>query len=184
MEGLKNIRTWLLQQSSTFSGSRNITRKTKPGYRVLFEGDGTTDKIETAESTLSAQEGSKLDSDVEMSLKLKKTPKLIDQIRRLSRNRDLVLVAFKLLVNAGDEEKQRAVKKLFEGSRADIVVRNEISEVQQIQHIAQIFDTTKMLREVKDKNELASALEMIVGQQVAQRKKAADVDIQSQEQLK
>ncbi len=146
--------------------------------------DFTIDKIETAENTMNAQEGSKLDSDVEMSLRLKKTPKLIDQIRRLSRNRDLVLVAFKLLVNAEAEEKERAVKKLFAESGADIVVRNEISEVHQSKHLAQIYDKTKMLKEVKDKNELASTLETIVVQQVALRKKAADVDIQSQEHLK
>lgn len=49
MEDLKDIRTWLLQKSPTFSGSRNITSRTKPGYRVLFDGDATADKIETAE---------------------------------------------------------------------------------------------------------------------------------------
>ncbi len=145
--------------------------------------DFTIDKIESGAQTMDAQEGSKLDSDVEMSLKLKRTPKLIDQIRRLSRNRDLVLVAFKLLVNAGAEEKEKAVKKLFEGSKADLVVQNQISEVGFYQHIAQIFDSTKMLKEVKDKSELSVAIETLVGKHVALRKKV-DIEFQSQEQTK
>ena len=149
--------------------------------------DFTIDKIQTGSDSVDAQHGAKLDSDVEMSLKLKRTPKLIDQIRRLSRNRDLVLVAFKLLVNAGLEEKEKAVKKLFEGSKADIVVQNETSEVKADKHIAQIFDSTKLLKEVKDKGELSAALESLVGIQVALRRKAFDQpegQTQTQEQVK
>ncbi len=136
--------------------------------------DFTIDKIETESSTMSAQEGSKLDSDIEMSLRLKKTPKLIDQIRRLSRNRDLVLVAFKLLVNPTQQEGEKAVKKLFEGSRADLIVQNEISAVKASQHLAQIYDSSRMITEVKNKNELSSALENLVGAQVALRKKTVE----------
>lgn len=145
--------------------------------------DFTIDKIQSGDDTLDAQEGTKLASDVEMSLTLKRTPKLIDQIRRLSRNRNLILVAFKLLVNATPEEKEKAIKKLFEGSKADLVVENEISEVGAIQHIAQIFDATKMLKQVNDKNELSVAIENLVGQHVALHKKA-EGELQSQEQAK
>jgi SpoVK/Ycf46/Vps4 family AAA+-type ATPase len=49
MEDLKDIRTWLLQESATFAGSRSIKPTAKPGYRVLFDGDATSDKIETVE---------------------------------------------------------------------------------------------------------------------------------------
>ncbi len=145
--------------------------------------DFTIDKIESNGGSVSAQAAYKLDSNTEMTLKLKKTPKLIDQIKRLSQNRNLVLVAFKLLLNSEEQEKQKAVERLFEGSKADLVVRNELTEIQEGKHRAQIFDTTKMLKEVKNKDELSAALESLVRERVELRKNI-EAEFQSQENSK
>jgi phosphopantothenoylcysteine decarboxylase/phosphopantothenate--cysteine ligase len=143
--------------------------------------DFTIDKIESLEGSQEAQTNSKMDSDIEITLRLKKTPKLIDQIKRFSTNRDLVLIAFKLLVNASEDDTQSAVDKLFVSSKADVVVSNQLSDVHEIKHKAQIFDSTKLLKAVKDKSELAVELESYISQQVFLRRKIKN---EFQEQMK
>ncbi len=143
--------------------------------------DFTIDKIESPGSVQEAQTSSKMDSEIDITLRLKKTPKLIDQIKRFSTNRELVLVAFKLLVNASEDEMLGAVEKLFRSSKADLVVSNQLSDVHEIKHKAQIFDSSKLLKAVMDKSELAVELEKYVTQQSSLRRKIRN---EFEEQLK
>ena len=133
--------------------------------------DFTVDRIETPEGARPAQLNSKMDSDLEITLRLKKTPKLVDQIKKFSRNRELVLVAFKLLVQANESDANTAVAKLLASSKADLVVSNQLSDIQESKHKAQIFDQTKLLSVVQNKNELSIELEKLIVQQVRQNKK-------------
>ena len=72
---------------------------------------------------------SKLDSESAPILRLRKNPKLVDSLRARSRNRAIAVVAFKLTHGATRSEKATAVAALFEHSRADLVVHNDLAEL-------------------------------------------------------
>jgi phosphopantothenoylcysteine decarboxylase/phosphopantothenate--cysteine ligase len=88
----------------------------------------------------------KLESDGDLVLKLKPNPKLIDELRALSKNKRAQIVAFKLTSSASVPEREAAVRKLIEHAHPDFVVLNDASEVGASAHTARIF--TPEMREV------------------------------------
>ena len=71
--------------------------------------------------------GAKLDSGTAPVLRLKKNPKLIDQLRARSRNPAIQVVAFKLTHGATEFTTAAAVADLFQRSGADLVVHNDLA---------------------------------------------------------
>ncbi len=90
--------------------------------------------IEAGGEKYSPSQERKLTSDSsEMILHLKRNPKLINEIRNYAQNSNLKLIAFKLTSHASAIEREAAVQKLAEGSQADIIVHNDLSEIDTIQ---------------------------------------------------
>lgn len=72
----------------------------------------------------------KVSSDVEdMSIHLKRNPKIVDNLKIYSMNKRIQIIAFKLTSHATEAEKQEAVSKLFEHSHADLVVQNDLTDI-------------------------------------------------------
>lgn len=72
----------------------------------------------------------KLSSDPEeLVIRLKKNPKLVNNIKSTSLNKAVKLVAFKMTSTPDLEKREASVKKLFAESAADIVVQNDVSEI-------------------------------------------------------
>lgn len=66
----------------------------------------------------------KLDSKEKLEVRLKPTPKIIDIVKKLSNKTKLI--AFK--AEFGEKEIKKKVRELFEKSRADLVVVNDVSK--------------------------------------------------------
>lgn len=80
---------------------------------------------------------SKLSSDTKLSIELRPTPKLIQQVKKL--HPQIYLIGFKL-TNTEDLQAQRqAVHKLFTDSKADLVVFNDLRDKGNGQHLYQIL---------------------------------------------
>jgi phosphopantothenoylcysteine decarboxylase/phosphopantothenate--cysteine ligase len=71
----------------------------------------------------------KIHSSDKLTVHFKNNPKLVDQIKNQSRNKNVKLVAFKLTSKASGDECLAAVTKLKEHSHADYVVHNDTAEI-------------------------------------------------------
>jgi phosphopantothenoylcysteine decarboxylase/phosphopantothenate--cysteine ligase len=72
---------------------------------------------------------SKIHSSDKLSVHFKNNPKLVDEIKSFSRNKELQLVAFKLTSEASATERDLAVEKLQAHAHADLVVHNDTNEI-------------------------------------------------------
>lgn len=105
---------------------------------------------------------SKISGGTELTVKMKKNPKLVDSIKSWCK-KNSTLVAFKLTSNANDLERKIAVEKIFSANKdkslcPDFVVSNDLSEITEQSHPCKIFSnkmqvvfTTKDLTELSDK---------------------------------
>jgi len=71
----------------------------------------------------------KIGSSDKLTIHFKNNPKIVDEIKTLSSNKDTKLIAFKLTSNASSAERDAAVEKLSLQSHADYVVHNDQSEI-------------------------------------------------------
>jgi phosphopantothenoylcysteine decarboxylase/phosphopantothenate--cysteine ligase len=71
----------------------------------------------------------KINSTDKLAIQFKNNPKIVDEIKSMSRNKDLKLVAFKLTSKASEAEREAAVQKLQAHSKADLVVQNDTVEI-------------------------------------------------------
>lgn len=108
----------------------------------------------------------KMSSDKSIiTLKLKRNPKLIDQLKKWSRNKKMKVIGFKMTaVNSSEvattttvnrkvnertaqqktivqknTQQRKAVEKLFQHSKADLVIQNDVSEISSQKHIFHLF---------------------------------------------
>lgn len=87
--------------------------------------DFAVEAIETAGRVWRPGEGKLASGDAPV-LRLKRNPKLLDQLRTWSRRPGVCVVAFKLTNGAGPEEVGAAVDGVFAGGVADFVVHNDL----------------------------------------------------------
>ena len=88
----------------------------------------------------------KVPSGLELTVNMKKNPKLVDSIKSWSKESGKipVLVAFKLTSKATPEERKAAVEKVFSSNQnsllaPDYVVSNDLSEITKDEHPCRIF---------------------------------------------
>ncbi len=100
-----------------------------------------------------------------MTLKLKRNPKLIDQLKKWSRNKKMKVIGFKMtafknstvskVVDINGEvnsktahqktilqknsQQRKAVEKLFQHSKADLVIQNDVGEISSLKHTFHLF---------------------------------------------
>ena len=105
-------------------------------------------------------------SGSEVSIKLKKNPKLIDFIKDWT-NKQSFVCAFKLTSNASFDERKSAVEKVFlsnkdDSFRPDIVISNDLSEINGFVHPCVIFGKNlQILGKTENLSELAQKIEEI-----------------------
>jgi phosphopantothenoylcysteine decarboxylase/phosphopantothenate--cysteine ligase len=71
----------------------------------------------------------KLPTAEHLSLHFKNNPKIVDEIKTLSRNSKTQVIAFKLTSGATADERDQAVQKLQHHSAAEIVIQNDTTEI-------------------------------------------------------
>lgn len=87
----------------------------------------------------------KINSDAnEITLRLKKNPKLIEQMKKLSPQS--TLIAFKLTSKADESTIEKKVVNLFENSKCDYVVQNDWSNIAANQHTFRFYERTPALK--------------------------------------
>jgi phosphopantothenoylcysteine decarboxylase/phosphopantothenate--cysteine ligase len=89
--------------------------------------DFSIDKIEVAGESL--EQGQKISSEADVTLKLRRNPKLITEIRKWSKNPRVKLIGFKMTANEDRTQCLKAVEKVFQKSNPDLVVHNDMSEM-------------------------------------------------------
>ncbi len=123
--------------------------------------DYTIDKIETEHSSFDKNKNSKISSGLNsLTLKLKPTEKLLNQIKRKSLNKEVGLVAFKFVGQIDSQESFIQVEKLFHSSQADLVVLNSLSDrnTDNTQRNFFLFDKEKMIKKDDSPENLAVTL--------------------------
>lgn len=91
-----------------------------------------------------ANEGKINSESEEITLKLKRNPKLIELVKKL--NPDIKLIGFKLTSTNDDELIHCKIAKLFEQAHCDIVVHNDWSTIKSGQHTFNLFHKMKKLK--------------------------------------
>ncbi|MFN7905961.1 MAG: bifunctional phosphopantothenoylcysteine decarboxylase/phosphopantothenate synthase [Pseudobdellovibrionaceae bacterium] len=71
----------------------------------------------------------KIDSTQDMTLKLKRNPKLIQSVKKWSRNKNVKLIGFKLTANLADKQIDEKVNGQFQKAHVDLVIQNDISQI-------------------------------------------------------
>ncbi len=98
--------------------------------------------IETKGKTLELPLTEKLDSSADsVTVTFTKNIKLVNHVKEWSINKDVKLIAFKLLDYGDDEKKGKEIKKIFDNSKADTVVFNALTNRKNnIQEAFEIID--------------------------------------------
>ncbi len=137
---VKTKSTYSLQRFDSFLNLSELlqTQLIENNFDLVIHAAAVGDfSVEKAEGKMSSQE--------DLTLKLKRNPKLVNQVKKWSQNKDLKLVAFKLTSNATEQQVSEKVGKILEEAHADLVVQNDIlSTRDRNNHRFQIFNRNKI----------------------------------------
>lgn len=106
---------------------------------------------------------SKIPAGTELTVKMKKNPKLVDSIKSWC-GKAAAVIAFKLTSNATEAERKIAVNKIFSANQdiclvPDFVVSNDLSEITQDAHPCVIYSNKmEAVATVKNLSELAEKI--------------------------
>lgn len=107
----------------------------------------------------------KIGSGHEVVIRLTPNPKLIDDLKRWSRNRVIRVIGFKL-TNEPDESRRRSrVRALMDRGTVDFVVHNDLQEITSNHHPAEIWGPNGPMVSTATKDELAAALWILLSNQ-------------------
>lgn len=108
------------------------------------------------------KEVSKLHSENDLTVVFKPAPKIADSLHEWAKkggNPNAKIICFKLTNNADQNEKNRAVTKLFSHSNSDYIVANDLSEITKDLHPFKIIDSKGQIFASGQNNEsMANAL--------------------------
>lgn len=127
--------------------------------------DYTIDKINSNNSTLNKSINSKINSGIDnLTINLKPTPKIVDKLKSLSVNKNVILFAFKFSASDNFEESKNQVKKLFDHSSADYIILNNLQDrdKKDSQINFMVFNKNELVTNVADATQLAKTIEQLI----------------------
>ena len=105
----------------------------------------------------------KISSQSDLKLKLKRNPKIIDQLRSYSMNKDIQVIGFKLTAHASEEQAAEKIESLIKTSASDYVVHNDLFQITNSAHPASILNKAgDLVARTETKKELAEKLEQLI----------------------
>jgi phosphopantothenoylcysteine decarboxylase/phosphopantothenate--cysteine ligase len=125
-------------EQSTFSTFYSLQKNlkfllTNHEYDMVIHAAAVSDfsvgSVEINGKTFETSDFPKIHSTDKLSINFKNNPKIVDEIKSLSRNKDMKLVAFKLTSKASEAEREAAVHRLQAHSKADLVIQNDTTEI-------------------------------------------------------
>lgn len=102
--------------------------------------------------------GGKIGSGRKVSIHLEPNPKLLDHLRSWSRNASIQIIAFKLTHEPDSGERSKKVRALLDRGTSDLVVHNDLAEITDDRHPAEIWTRKGPIVRATTKTELAEAL--------------------------
>jgi phosphopantothenoylcysteine decarboxylase/phosphopantothenate--cysteine ligase len=122
--------------------------------------DYSVSEIKTENKTYTLPLTKKMNSSAEkVELHLKKNFKIIDRIKKYSKNKNLILIGFKLVRGNDKIEKENAVKNLFNSSKADFVILNDFEDRNNsVQSNFTVFNKKAELEKVDSAKELSKVI--------------------------
>lgn len=100
----------------------------------------------------------KIDSGREVVIHLSPNPKLIDKLKKWSRNEAVRVVGFKLTNDPDSDVRRARVRALLDRGAIDFAVHNDLAELTAERHPAEIWSRQGPLTRTTTKEELAEAL--------------------------
>lgn len=117
----------------------------------------TTRNVEEAFLNIETIQSNKISSNENnLVIVLKKTPKIISMIKKLSP--ETYLIGFKLLDGVSKKELVESAKKLRDKNNCDLVVANDLSTIRKGNHVAYIIDKNNVIEKAISKEEIAKKL--------------------------
>lgn len=129
------------------------------------EFDGIIHAAAVSDFSLADPVSGKISSQEDLTLHLKRNPKLVNEIKKISKNPQIKLVAFKMTANSSLKSQQDAVDKLFKQSAADLVVHNDTQEIIASSHPYHLYHSSKNIDSsvlCQNKMELAQHLSLFL----------------------
>lgn len=136
-------------------GLLNNTLK-KQKFDILIHAAAVSDF--SMEPSRLMTKSSKMASGKPVTLKLVPNPKLVNKVKRISKNKSLRLVAFKLTRNLKENAVLKKVQLLAKDSNCDLVLQNELSEITESKHRFNVYKNGKKIKTLNTKNEMAGFL--------------------------
>lgn len=100
----------------------------------------------------------KIGSGREVVIRLVSNPKLIDDLKNWSRNEAIQVVGFKLSNTADPADRISKIRALLDRGTTDLVVHNDLGEIDDESHPAEIWNADGPIVRTETKAELAVAL--------------------------
>lgn len=123
--------------------------------------DFSIDRLEDEEGNILDGEG-KISSDKGLVIKMKKNPKLLDQLQ--DQISHAIIVGFKLTNSPLKDPRTKAIEKILSRNCVDFLVHNDLSEIKGEKHLSQIYcGDGKMVANCDTKLQMAQALYKLLG---------------------
>jgi phosphopantothenoylcysteine synthetase/decarboxylase len=120
--------------------------------------DYSVASLEVDGKEITPEADGKLGSGREVVIRLVPNPKLIDSLRKWSRNPAVRIVGFKLTDEPDPGRRSAQLKALLERGVADLVVHNDIREIDNEHHLATVHDRQGEIVRTETKQQLAEKL--------------------------
>ncbi|MBK8202060.1 MAG: hypothetical protein IPK68_06995 [Bdellovibrionales bacterium] len=106
----------------------------------------------------------KISSDGNISINLKKNPKLIRELRHWSVNKSILVIGFKLTSTHNIEDRLNSLKRLQQEASPDFVVLNDLSDISEHSHIFSIYKDETICKSGNTKSDLELAIIQLLSQ--------------------
>jgi phosphopantothenoylcysteine decarboxylase/phosphopantothenate--cysteine ligase len=114
----------------------------------------------------------KISSQAEdLQLQLKRNPKLLNSVKSWSKNKSVKLIAFKMTASEHPQDHLTAVQKVIQGSQADLVIHNDLSEIniQTGKHVYHSYLPNLQTQTLENKSELTGFISRWIFEQHEQQ---------------
>lgn len=152
------------------------TEKIDAVIHAMAVSDYTVRQITTLDSIKAGEEvdpdkklaDGKISSEIEdLVIVLKKTPKVIGEIKKLQK--DTILVGFKLLTNVEKNMLINTGYQLLQKNNCNMVLANDLAEITGEKHVGYLISPTGDYEKLTTKKQIAEAIVRNVEQQVAEK---------------
>jgi phosphopantothenoylcysteine decarboxylase/phosphopantothenate--cysteine ligase len=148
----------------TFADLENVLKRRLADERfdavihLAAVSDYSVASVEIDGRRLENHRGGKIESGREITIRLSPNPKLLDRLRSWSMNDSIQIVAFKLTCEPDPGARAQQVERLIDRSACDLIVQNDLSEITDHRHPAEIWTAKGPIVRTSTKPELAETL--------------------------